>query len=125
MRLSIRDLIVLRRVHVLGPQGTAQADLLLDTGAAITTLSTSVVEAAGFDLSTIVQTQRIVTGNGVVEAPFLLIPELRVMELSVTDLLVCVLDIPEVAHIEGLLGVNFLKRFRTVIDFPQGFLEIS
>ncbi|MFQ5823865.1 MAG: hypothetical protein ACE5JB_07415 [bacterium] len=34
-------------------------------------------------------------------------------------------DIPELAGIRGLLGLSFLKHFRTVIDYKQDYLEIS
>ena len=34
-------------------------------------------------------------------------------------------DIPELAGIRGLLGLSFLRHFRTVIDYQQGYLEIS
>lgn len=34
-------------------------------------------------------------------------------------------DIPELAGIRGLLRLSFLKYFRTVIDYRQGYLEIS
>jgi len=34
-------------------------------------------------------------------------------------------DIPELAGIRGLLGLSFLKHFRTVIDYKAGYLEVS
>lgn len=125
MRMPLHDLAVLRRVRLVGPAGEAQADLLLDTGATLTTLSKSVLEAAGYDLNQTEGTRRIVTENGVVELPVIRVHELRIDELEVTDLLVVVHDIPEVAHVEGLIGVNCLRQFRIVFDFPGRSLEIT
>ena len=34
-------------------------------------------------------------------------------------------DIPELAGVEGLLGLSFLRNFRTVIDYKSSFLEID
>jgi hypothetical protein len=34
-------------------------------------------------------------------------------------------DIPGMTGIRGLLGLSFLKHFRTVVDYRQGFIEIS
>ena len=34
-------------------------------------------------------------------------------------------DIPELAGIRGLLGLSFLKHFRTMMDYKEGYLEIS
>lgn len=125
MRTTIRDLVVLRRVKVVGPGGLAYADLLLDTGAALTILSRSVAEAAGYDVAATTRNQKIVTGNGVISVPVMSVEELRIQELVVSNLEVCIHDIPEVAHVEGLLGINFLKRFRTLLDYPNGILEIT
>lgn len=125
MRIPISDIIVLRRVGIFGPSSSAYADLLLDTGAALTTLSRSVLQVAGYDVENLSEQQKIVTGNGVVLAPIVRVHKLQLLDLEVQDLLVCVHDIPEVAHVEGLIGVNFLKHFRTVIDFPAGYLDIS
>ena len=33
-------------------------------------------------------------------------------------------DIPEIAGIKGLLGLSFLQRFSTLIDYTKGVLEI-
>lgn len=123
MQLAIADTIVIPRVEVVGPSGISRADLLLDTGAALTTLSRAVVESAGYDVSGVTDFRSIVTGNGVIRAPVLRISELRIRELVVQSLLICVLDIPEAAHVEGLLGINFLKEFRTVIDYPERIPE--
>lgn len=34
-------------------------------------------------------------------------------------------DISELAGIRGLLGLSFLKHFRTIIDYREGYLELS
>jgi predicted aspartyl protease len=124
MRQPTERLLILRRVEVHGPGSTSLADLLLDTGAAMTMLSPTLVEAAGYDISSASSRQTLVTGNGVVEVPVIRVAELRVSELAVRDLLVSVHEIPEVAHFEGLLGLDFLRHFCTTIDYLNGYLEI-
>ena len=125
MRQTVKGPIVVRRVEIVGPAGTSFADLLLDTGAALTMLSPLIVESAGYDVSTAKSKQQIITGNGAIKVPILTVSELRVGDLRVDNFSVCVHSIPEVAHIQGLLGLDFLKRFRTVIDYPNGFMEIT
>jgi clan AA aspartic protease (TIGR02281 family) len=100
------------------------ADLLFDTGASLTILSRSVVEAAGYDLAKAKHRQRILTGNGTIELPMLQIAALKVAEIEIRNLMVCVHDIPGETNVEGLLGVNALRTLRTVIDYPQGYFEI-
>lgn len=45
-------------------------------------------------------------------------------DLRLANLEVVCHDIPELAGIEGLLGLNFLRHFRVVIDYPSAILEI-
>lgn len=94
MRVPASEAIVLRRAKIIGPSREAQAGLLLDTGAALTTLSRSILELAGYDVSQATASKRIVTGNGVVEVPVMRVLELRIEELTVKDLLVCVHEMP-------------------------------
>ncbi len=50
---------------------------------------------------------------------------IQVAELRAEGVDVVCHDIPELAGIEGLLGLSFLQHFRTVIDYTAGILEIS
>jgi hypothetical protein len=45
--------------------------------------------------------------------------------LAIKQVEVICLDIPELAEIEGLLGLSFLKYFRVVMDFKKSILEIK
>ncbi len=125
MRQPIRDLIVLKQVEVDGPDSTSRVDLLLDTGASVTILSRSVLESAGYNLEGLKDSLKLVTGNGSIELPMIRVDALRFGVHEVHDLVVGVHDIPGVGNIEGLLGVNALRHFRTVLDYPQGYMEIT
>jgi hypothetical protein len=46
-------------------------------------------------------------------------------ELAVKELEVICHDIPELAEIEGLIGLSFLKHFQLLLDFKTGILEIK
>lgn len=125
MRSSItQGIILVRRVTIAGPSGSIETDLVLDTGAMITILARPLVEAVGYDVDTTNSTQRIVTGNGVVNLPLVTIEKISVQDIRAENLRVCVHTIPEMAHFGGLLGLDFLKPFRTIIDMPGGTLEI-
>lgn len=125
MRLPIGIPLLVRNVRIVGPEGTIRVDLLFDTGAAFTALSWSVVKFIGYDPAVSPQRQEIVTANGVIEVPKLRVERIAIGEIEATDVEVICHDIPEMAGIRGLLGLSFLKHFRTVIDYRQGFLEIS
>jgi len=45
-------------------------------------------------------------------------------DIAVNNIEVICHNIPEVVGIEGLLGLSFLKEFRTLIDYRKKILEI-
>lgn len=78
----------------------------------------------GYDPALAPERQDIVTANGVIEVPKLRVASISVGELEARDVEVVCHDIPELAGIRGLLGLSFLKHFRTVIDYRQGYVEV-
>ena len=67
----------------------------------------------------------IITANGVIEAPLITVERIRWGELEAEDVDIVYHDIPELAGMEGLLGLSFLWHFRTLIDYTIGVLEIT
>ena len=89
------------------------------------TLNGLFVKLIGYDPAVSSLRQEIVTANGIIEVPKLRVERIAIGEVEAMDVEVICHDIPEMAGIRGLLGLSFLKHFRTVIDYRQGFLEIS
>lgn len=125
MRVPVSIPLVVKNVKVIGPQGFARVDLILDTGAALTVLSWSVLKVVGYDPAVAPERHETITANGVIEVPKLRVQGIAVGDVEVGDVEVICHDIPELAGIRGLLGLSFLKHFRTVIDYREGYLEIS
>jgi len=67
----------------------------------------------------------IITANGVIEVPKIRIRAMGFRELYVEDVEVICHDIPEIAEIEGLIGLSFLKHFRVLLDFRNNIIEID
>ena len=125
MRLPIGIPLVVRNVRIIGPKGTVRIDLILDTGAAFTALPWSVLKLIGYDPAVVPERQQIVTANGIIEVPKLQNEGIGIGTDEARSVEVICHDIPEMTGIRGLLGLSFLKHFRTVIDYQQGFIEIS
>lgn len=125
MRLPVSIPLIIRNVKIVGPKGKVFVDLIFDTGAAFTVLSWSVLKVIGYDPATVSARQEIITANGVIEVPKLQIVSITVGNAEAQNLEVLCHDIPELVAIRGLLGLSFIKHFKTVIDFKQGYLEIS
>jgi clan AA aspartic protease (TIGR02281 family) len=117
--------IVLRRVGIHGPSGVREIDVILDTGAVYTVIAWDVAKDIGYDPAVSKRRTPIVTANGVIEVPLITVERIQVAELRAKAVDVVCLDIPEIAGIEGLLGLSFLRHFRTLIDYTTGVLEIN
>jgi len=53
------------------------------------------------------------------------VDRIQIADLQAESVDVICHDIPEITGIEGLLGLSFLKHFRTLIDYPTGILELT
>ena len=125
MQVPLGIPIVARRVEFHGPTGVREIDMILDTGAVYTVIAWDVAKDIGYDPAVSLLRMPIVTANGVIEAPMITVDAIQVAELRVQNVEVICHDIPEIAGIEGLLGLSFLRHFRTVVDYTTGNLEIT
>jgi clan AA aspartic protease (TIGR02281 family) len=125
MRARLDIPIILRRVEIHGPAGVREIDVILDTGAVYTVIAWDVARDIGYDPAISRRRTPIVTANGVIEAPLITVERIRWGELKAEAVDVVCHDIPELAGIEGLLGISFLRHFRTLIDYTTGVLEIT
>lgn len=125
MRLPIGIPLMVKNVKISGPSGSVNIDMILDTGAALTAVSWTDLKLIGYDPAVVKERRQIVTANGVIEVPKLDLKGISIGEISARNVEVICHDIPELASIRGMLGLSFLKNFRTVIDYKKGILEIS
>lgn len=125
MRSSTGIPLIVENVKLTGPTGSISVDMILDTGAGISAVSWSDLKIIGYDPAVVEEREDIVTANGVIEVPRLKIEKITVGDLEADNIYVICHDIPELVGIRGMLGLNFLKDFRTVIDFKNGFFEIT
>ena len=86
-----------------------------------TSVSWSVALDIGYDPAVSPRRISTITANGVIELPLITVDALQVEGLRSKKIHVTCQDIPELAGVEGLLGLSFLKHFRTVIDYKSGF----
>ncbi|MBS4028484.1 MAG: retroviral-like aspartic protease family protein [Ignavibacteriales bacterium] len=125
MRFHLGFPLIINKVELTGKKGTVEIDLVLDTGAAFTCVSWKTLQAIGYDPTFVQTRQEIVTANGVIQVPKMFIEKIRIAEIEVSNIEILALDITEFSSARGLLGLNFLRYFRTVIDYRNGYLEIE
>lgn len=104
--------------------GASAIQLLIDTGASLTILSSRMI-ASGMAYRDTGKVGVFNTANGRVEAPIYVVDSLVIGDWQVRDLEVGVLDMDGQNDIDGLLGMNFLQHFRFFIDQGEAILHLS
>jgi len=103
--------------------GQRTANLIVDTGATMTVLSTNI----GIDLGILGTTDTtlltINTAGGSVQVNMSYLSSLHVGRAKAKNVAVAIHDLPDMPeHIEGLLGMSFLKHFLITLDAAQARL---
>lgn len=125
MRFPIAIPLVVKHVKFFGSSGVIEVDMILDTGTVFTAVSWADLKILGYDPAIVTERQEIITANGIIEVPKLNIEAIAVGNTKAFGIEVICHDIPELAGIRGLLGLSFLKHFRTIIDYKNDYLELS
>ena len=124
MKIRLGIPIIIERVKVEGPKSIREVDLILDTGARFTTLSWEILEDIGYDPAVSIDRIKLITANGVIEAPLVKVKKLVIRDLPCSNIEVVCHNVPDLTGVDGLLGLNFLSRFKTIIDYKRNYLEI-
>ena len=99
------------------------AQLILDTGASMTVLSTAIAIDLGILGTTDNELMTVNTAGGQVQVNVNYLSSLAVGSAQADHVAVAIHDLPDIpSHIEGLLGMSFLKHFLVTLDAEHGKL---
>ena len=90
--------------------------MALDTGARTTVITPEFAAALGFEPEGLELTVNVVGATGTAFAARLTVRSVSVMGLEVPELQVICHRLPARLGLQGILGLNFLKHFKIVID---------
>lgn len=117
--------LILIPVAVWGPNGDWAARLVLDTGAAATLISPHVLALVGYDTASASQSVQLVTASGTVSAPRFAIEGIEALGLRRSTLAVVCYELPSGTGADGVLGLDFLRGHRLVVDFREGLITLD
>lgn len=108
----------------LKAKGTTIGKLVLDTGASFLVIRWKLAQAIGltFDPNRIIKTT---TATAVETVPKVVIPEVEVLGKTARNVEAVIKDLPIESHVDGLLGLSFLRHFKLEIDFKKGLLSLE
>ena len=100
-------------------------ELILDTGATMTVLSSTVALELGLFSNTQTQVTTVNTAGGPVQVNLTQIDSIQIETAKARNVSVVIHDLPEAQPgIDGLLGMSFLNNFLVTLDSDQGQLHL-
>ncbi len=118
-----RGLIVVTAT-VFGPRGDRAVRLALDTAATETAISRRVLGIIGVDMAT-APTVPVIMGGGVVPVPLVTVDRLEALGQVQPGLTIQAHTLPSSLPIDGVLGLDFIRGYRLVVDFRTGQISLT
>lgn len=117
-------------VRIKGPHGARELRAILDTGCALCSLPTTDARELGYQaffdpVSDKGEGLYTLTHTGIVEAGPLVLEELTVGDLAARNVAAVAWNLPRLGGIDVILGLSFLNRFKTIVDYNTGYLVIE
>jgi clan AA aspartic protease (TIGR02281 family) len=104
--------------------GTYRLGFFVDTGATMVSVPSSTIEALGIEIDANTPRRKISAVGGIVIAPEVVLSSIEVDSWVIHHVKAVVLDLP--AHSgRGLLGLNYLRRFRMELNNEDGILLLE
>jgi clan AA aspartic protease (TIGR02281 family) len=99
-------------------------DFLIDTGASFVTIPYSTVEALGLEGEISPHQQEVNTAGGTITANFVILSSIELQGWAVSSVKALIVDLPNRPGL-GLLGLNYLNRFRLDLQADEGILTLE
>ena len=95
----------------------------LDTGATSSMINWDIAVLLGYDPASVKERIQITTGSGVEFAPRIVIKKIEVFGRILENFPMLCHTLPPSATVDGLLGLDFFRGERLVLDFHSGFID--
>ncbi len=93
--------------------------MAVDTDATYTMIPIEAAVAIGRDPSCSRRRIEITMGSGIEYVSLITVPKFRAFGIEIKNMEVICHNLPTPSPVEGLLGLNFLKKAKLIIDFSQ------
>ncbi len=115
--------LIVLPVRFHGPSGDVVARLALDTGATVSMLNWDVVIVLGYDPASVQERVQITTASGLEFVPKVIVDQAETMGIRVMPFAILCHTLPPSSTVDGLLGLDFFRGRRLILDFRAGTIE--
>jgi len=99
--------------------------LALDTGAVNSLISREALALIGYDPAVASDTIRIASASGTLELPRITVGRIHSLGHDREGFPIICHTLPPAVRLDGLLGLDFLRGERLVVDFRQGLVSLE
>jgi predicted aspartyl protease len=99
--------------------------LLIDTGSSFTILPVEVLQNLGYDTGNPLRRQELVTGQGRIYAPVINVSWFNCVGQFIENFEIVAHNLPPNIRINGLIGMDFLTRFGSVISVSDAEIRFQ
>lgn len=117
--------LVIITAQIYGPDGDTVARLALDTGSLGTLISPAILVTVGYDTSQATEHVRIVTASSTERVPRLVLHQITALGQTQANVTTPCHALPAATQVDGVLGLDFIRRQRLVVDFRMGRVTLE
>jgi aspartyl protease family protein len=117
--------LIIVRARLQGPVRSYNLRMAVDTGATSSLIATALLEYAGYDPATATDRTRITTGSRVESVSRIQVQRLSALGIHRREFRVLCHTLPPTTGIDGVLGLDFVRGMKLVVDFRKGVIDLK
>ena len=120
-----KAVVIVVPTRLWGPAGDTVVRLALDTGTTESMVNWDVVVLLGYDPAIVPDRVQMTTVSGVEFAPRIVVEKVEAIGQERQNFPIICHTLPPSAPVNGLLGLDFFRGLRLVVDFRGGLLTVE
>ena len=117
--------LIIVPTRLWGPSGDILVRLALDTGATGSVVNWDIIMLLGYDPAVVTERVQMTTGSGVEFVPRIKVKKIEASRCARRNFPILCHTMPPSTTVDGVLGLDFFRGMRLVLDFRKGLLTLD